>query len=72
MISLLHPATDYAELSSVGSANLIVTTPEKWDSMTRAWRNNLDLMRVVGLLLVDEVHCVGETKRGQFGLSSTH
>lgn len=32
--------------------------------MTRTWRDNLDLMKLVGLVLVDEVHCLGEERRG--------
>lgn len=35
--------------------------------MTRTWRDNLDLMKLVGLVLVDEVHCIGEPRRGTSG-----
>jgi hypothetical protein len=58
--------SDISELRAVGNANMIVTTPEKWDSMTRTWRDNLDLMKLVGLVLVDEVHCLGEERRGVY------
>ncbi len=62
---LPRPSTEFEELRSVQDANLIVTTPEKWDSMTRSWRDNMALMKLVGLVLIDEVHTIGEEKRGQ-------
>lgn len=37
------------------SANIILTTPEKWDSMTRKWKDNQKFILSVGLMLIDEV-----------------
>jgi ATP-dependent DNA helicase HFM1/MER3 len=34
---------------------IILTTPEKWDSMTRHWRDNRGLVRHIKLILIDEV-----------------
>ena len=34
---------------------VILTTPEKWDSMTRKWRDNAGVMQAICLFLVDEV-----------------
>lgn len=43
--------TDHAHLRNVQNANIIITTPEKWDSMTRKWRDHARLMRLVRLFL---------------------
>lgn len=48
--------TDFAHLRSVQSASVIITTPEKWDSMTRQWKDHAKLMQIVKLFLIDEVH----------------
>ena len=49
-------------LNIIQDASIIVTTPEKWDSMTRSWRNNLFLFGMVDLLLIDEIHHIGEDR----------
>ena len=49
-------------LQLVAKANIIVTTPEKWDALTRSWRQNLFLFGNVDLLLLDEVHFLGEDR----------
>ena len=48
--------TDFAHLRSVQSANIIITTPEKFDSMTRQWKDHTKLVQLVKLFLIDEVH----------------
>ncbi|XP_013384284.1 probable ATP-dependent DNA helicase HFM1 [Lingula anatina] len=52
---------DYFELQEV---NIIMTTPEKWDSMTRKWRDNKSLVQLVKLFLVDEIHILNDETRG--------
>lgn len=52
--------TDYSQLRSIQSASIIITTPEKWDSMTRKWRDHARLMQLVKLFLIDEVHVLNE------------
>ena len=54
--------TDYAHLRSVQSANIVITTPEKWDSMTRQWKDHAKLMQLVKLFLIDEVHMLRDTR----------
>lgn len=54
--------TDHAQLRSVQSASIIITTPEKWDSMTRKWKDHTRLMQLVKLFLIDEVHILKETR----------
>lgn len=44
-----------SSLRDLASSDLILTTPEKWDSLSRTWRDHLFLMGSVGLLLIDEV-----------------
>ncbi|KAI5300593.1 Sec63 [Ascosphaera atra] len=54
--------TDFAQLRHVQHANIIITTPEKWDSMTRKWKDHFKLMQLVKLFLIDEVHILRETR----------
>ncbi|XP_048457501.1 probable ATP-dependent DNA helicase HFM1 [Rhincodon typus] len=51
---------DYFEIQD---AHIIITTPEKWDTMTRKWRDN-SLVQFVRLFLIDEVHVVKDECRG--------
>lgn len=37
------------------SFQVILTTPEKWDFLTRRWRDHASLMQAISLLLIDEV-----------------
>ncbi|KAL9959674.1 hypothetical protein ACROYT_G033017 [Oculina patagonica] len=52
---------DCYELQNV---HIIMTTPEKWDSMTRKWRDNRSLVQSVKLFLIDEVHLLNDDARG--------
>ncbi|CAG9828891.1 unnamed protein product [Diabrotica balteata] len=44
--------------------NLIISTPEKWDSLTRKWKDNENMVRIVKLFMIDEVHLLNEEDRG--------
>jgi hypothetical protein len=48
----------------VAASDVILTTPEKWDSLTRRWTENLFLFGSVKLLMLDEVHLLGDGSRG--------
>jgi len=37
---------------------------EKWDSMTRKWRDHKSLVQLVRLFLIDEVHQLNDESRG--------
>jgi ATP-dependent DNA helicase HFM1/MER3 len=50
------------DLRKVQSANIIITTPEKWDSMTRKWKDHERLMKLVKLFLIDEVHILKDDR----------
>ncbi|KAJ5292397.1 sedoheptulose-1-7-bisphosphatase [Penicillium atrosanguineum] len=54
--------TDHNQLRSVQSSQIIITTPEKWDSMTRKWKDHGRLMQLVKLFLIDEVHILKESR----------
>lgn len=51
-----------SDLRNVQSANIIVTTPEKWDSVTRKWKDHEKLMKLIKLFLIDEVHILKEDR----------
>ncbi|CAM9807850.1 unnamed protein product, partial [Scytosiphon promiscuus] len=42
-------------------ATIIVTTPEKWDGVTRGWKNR-DYVKDTGLVIMDEIHLLGEDR----------
>ncbi|KAI0112603.1 P-loop containing nucleoside triphosphate hydrolase protein [Nemania sp. FL0031] len=54
--------TSQAEAYRVGSASIIVTTPEKWDSITRKWKDHRKLLELVRLVLIDEVHILKDVR----------
>lgn len=54
--------SDASDLCNVQSANIIITTPEKWDSMTRKWKDHEKLMSLITLFLIDEVHILKEDR----------
>lgn len=54
--------TDASEMRKVGNAAIIVTTPEKWDSITRKWKDYIKLLQLVKLFLIDEVHILKDIR----------
>ena len=54
--------TSQAEMRRVGDASIIVTTPEKWDSITRKWQDHRRLLQMVELFLIDEVHILKDMR----------
>ena len=47
---------------AIKSADVIITTPEKWDGISREWKNR-NYVQQVRLLIIDEIHLLG-TDRG--------
>lgn len=45
-------------------SDLLIMTPERLDSCTRNWRNNLSWLSQVDLIVVDEFHLLGDDHRG--------
>lgn len=54
--------TSQAEMRRVRQATIIVTTPEKWDTITRSWSDHRKLLDLVELFLIDEVHLLKEPR----------
>ncbi|XP_061171634.1 probable ATP-dependent DNA helicase HFM1 [Saccostrea echinata] len=52
---------DYYHIQQV---NIICTTPEKWDSMTRRWRDNKFIVQSICLFFIDEIHVLSDATRG--------
>ena len=56
----------YRPLSFItnSASHLSICTQEKWDSMTRKWRDHKSLVQLVRLFLIDEVHQLNDESRG--------
>ncbi|TVY22859.1 ATP-dependent DNA helicase [Lachnellula hyalina] len=54
--------TSQAEMARVRAASIIITTPEKWDSITRKWTDHHKLVQMVKLFLIDEVHILKDPR----------
>ncbi|KAJ1733569.1 activating signal cointegrator 1 complex subunit 3 [Coemansia biformis] len=46
------------DVSAIRRADIIVTTPEKWDGVSRSWRAR-DYVTSVSLVIIDEIHLLG-------------
>lgn len=49
------------DVKAIASANVIVTTPEKWDGISRSWQTR-GYVRAVSLIIIDEIHLLGEDR----------
>lgn len=49
------------DLGQLMRADLIVTTPEKWDGISRAWQQRA-YVRHIALIVIDEIHLLGEER----------
>lgn len=61
-IAELTGDTSAAGVRCARAASIIVTTPEKWDSITRKWSDHGTLLKTVKLVLIDEVHILKDTR----------
>ena len=46
---------------AITSADIIITTPEKWDGISRSWQTR-KYVRAVRLIIIDEIHMLGEDR----------
>lgn len=46
------------DLMALLSADIIISTPEKWDGISRSWHSRSYVMKV-GLMILDEIHLLG-------------
>ncbi|XP_061631426.1 activating signal cointegrator 1 complex subunit 3 isoform X1 [Phyllopteryx taeniolatus] len=49
------------DMRAIAQADLIVTTPEKWDGISRSWQNR-SYVQKVAILIIDEIHLLGEDR----------
>lgn len=61
-VGMLTSDTSYLETEKVRNSNIIITTPEKWDLLTRKWNDYARLFELVRLILVDEIHILRERR----------
>ncbi|KYB27053.1 activating signal cointegrator 1 complex subunit 3 [Tribolium castaneum] len=47
--------------SLISTSHIIITTPEKWDGMSRNWLQK-DFVKQVGLIIIDEIHLLAEDR----------
>lgn len=48
--------------TEIVETNMIVTTPEKWDVITRKSTGDVALTQLVKLLIIDEVHLLHDER----------
>ena len=61
-VGMLTSDTSYSDTDRVRKSNIIITTPEKWDLLTRKWDDYSRLFELVKLILVDEIHTLKERR----------
>lgn len=49
------------DIRAIRDSNVIVTTPEKWDGISRSWQTR-DYVKDVALIVIDEIHLLGEDR----------
>ncbi|XP_039603796.1 activating signal cointegrator 1 complex subunit 3 [Polypterus senegalus] len=49
------------DIKAIAQADLIVTTPEKWDGVSRSWQNR-SYVQKVAIIIIDEIHLLGEER----------
>lgn len=55
---------EMTSLNDLQPYQLIVTTPEKWDGLTRKWNDYPTIANSIRLMLIDEIHLLGDPFRG--------
>lgn len=61
-VGMLTSDTSFLDTEKVKKSSIIITTPEKWDLLTRKWHDYIRLFELVRLILVDEIHTLGESR----------
>ncbi|KAI4494071.1 hypothetical protein M0802_009225 [Mischocyttarus mexicanus] len=49
------------DIKIIANASIIITTPEKWDGISRSWQTR-SYVQKVGLIVIDEIHLLGEDR----------
>ena len=56
--------SEYLNINLLNNSNIILTTPEKFDVLTRKWKDISSFISNISLLLIDEIHLLNEEHRG--------
>ena len=64
VLELTGDSAPGGDVGDIRNYNLILTTPEKWDALTRSWRDHYGLVGTIGLFMIDEVHLLNDPGRG--------
>lgn len=49
------------DAAAIRASHVIVTTPEKWDGISRSWQTR-EYVKDVALIVIDEIHLLGEDR----------
>eukprot|EP00094_Tigriopus_californicus_P013560 TCALIF_13117-PA protein Name:"Similar to ascc3 Activating signal cointegrator 1 complex subunit 3 (Gallus gallus)" AED:0.06 eAED:0.06 QI:112/0.94/0.95/1/0.78/0.75/20/319/2227 len=49
------------DMRAIQESSVIVTTPEKWDGVSRSWQTR-NYVQEVALIIIDEIHLLGEDR----------
>lgn len=52
------------ELGSILPYQILITTPEKWDSLSRRWKECPHAISAIKLFMIDEIQLLNEDRRG--------
>lgn len=53
-----------SDITFLSGYDIIITTPEKWDSLSRRYKENKKLISLVKLFMIDEIHLINDETRG--------
>ena len=55
---------EFINMIQLNNSNIILTTPEKFDMLSRKWKENFNFLSNISLILIDEIHLLNEENRG--------
>ncbi|KAG7808098.1 hypothetical protein KL924_003781 [Ogataea haglerorum] len=61
-VGLLTGDSSLGEIQRARTCNIIISTPEKWESFTRQYKDREKFLLSFGLLLLDEIHTIKEDR----------
>lgn len=56
--------SDIINFQDLSYYDIIISTPEKWDSLSRKWSEHKKIAITFKLILIDEIHLLNEELRG--------
>ncbi len=49
------------DIKTLQNADVLITTPEKWDGISRNWQHR-SYVQKVSLVIIDEIHLLGQER----------